>query len=116
MSCIELSDEQIFKVVEPMMDDVMLGCAKSDYQLHSKHFSLALKAQITSEVFLVSCEVQRQSWGVPGTREPLFIFRKEKSFSVIWQQNYDRTQDQVALMATVALKGGRYFVDQFSVV
>jgi len=98
------------------MDDIIMGCARSDYQMHSKHFSVALKSQIGSDTFLESCEQTRNKWGVPGEREALCVFRKEKSFTVVWQQNFDRTQDQVAAMATVAVKGGRYFIDQFTLI
>jgi len=98
------------------MDDIIMGCARSDYQMHSKHFSVALKAQVGSETFLETSDQYRKKWGVPGEREVMCIFRKEKSFTVVWQQNFDRSQEQVAAVATVALKGGRYFIDQFSLI
>jgi len=113
MTCLELSDGDILKVAEPMMDDIMLGVSRRDYKLHSSHFSVSLKSVLGSEQFLESCDQRERDWGLPGQRELVTIFRKEKSFTLIWNQLYSRTDDQVLAMTTIALKGGRYFVDHF---
>jgi len=112
-TCLELSDSDILKVAEPMMDDIMLGVSRRDYKLHSSHFSVSLKSVIDAEHFLESCDQREREWGQPGQRELITIFRKEKSFTLIWNQHYNRTEGQVLAMTTVALKGGRYFVDYF---
>lgn len=113
MSCLELSDEQIVRIAEPMMEDTMLGVSRRDYRLHSTHFSVNLKARITSDVFTSDCDQREQDWGLPGSRELTTIFRKHKSFTLVWLQQYTRTDEQVIAMTTIALKGGRYFVDYF---
>jgi hypothetical protein len=113
MSCLDLTDAEIVKIAEPMMDDIMLGVSRRDYNLHSSHSSVSLKSRITSEVFLEACDQRERNWGLPGERELTSIFRKHKSFTLIWLQHYTRTDDQVVAMTTIALKGGRYFVDHF---
>jgi len=95
------------------MDDAMVGVANRDYALHSQHFSVDLKFSITSEVFLEQCDQREAAWGRPGQRELVTIFRKEKSFTLVWHQHFDKSEDQVIAVATVAVKGGRYFLDQF---
>lgn len=113
MSCLELSDADVLKIAEPMMEDIMLGVSRRDYRLHSTHFSVNLKSRITNEVFLSDCDQRETDWGLPGSRELTAIFRKHKSFTLVWVQQYTRTDEQVVAMTTVALKGGRYFVDFF---
>lgn len=113
MSCLELSDADIVKIAEPMMEDIMLGVSRRDYQLHSTHFSVDLKSRITHDVFLADCDQRETDWGLPGSRELTTTFRKDKSFTLVWLQHYTRTEDQVIAMTTIALKGGRYFVDNF---
>ena len=93
------------------MDDIMLGVSRRDYRLHSSHFSVSLKSVLSSEVFLESCDQREKDWGLPGQRDLITIFRKEKSFTLIWNQHYSNTSDEVIALTTVALKGGRYFVD-----
>lgn len=95
------------------MDDIILGISRRDYKLHSSHFSVALKTVLTADVFLEDCNNREKEWGLPGQRELVTIFRKEKSFTLIWNQLFTRTEGQVIAMTTVALKGGRYFVDFF---
>lgn len=114
MSCLELDDEAVLKVAEPMMNDVMAGVSRRDYKLHSGHFSVVLKSAIGPEAFLAACDESESHWGRPTERELIAIFRKEKSFTVIWNQKFDQTEAQVAALVTIALKGGRHFVDHFS--
>lgn len=111
MSCIELDDTAILKVANPMMDDIIRGLARRDYALHSCHFSVHLKSLGGPEEFLEMCDQYESAWGKPGERELVAIFRKEKSFTLVWDQKFSSTGGQVMAVQTVALKGGRYFVD-----
>ncbi len=95
------------------MDDIMLGIRRRDYALHSRHFSVNLKSRIDAENFLKACDEQEADWGSSGERILVCVFRKEKSFTVIWEQRFSHSPGQVLAMVTVALKGGRYFVDYF---
>ena len=113
MNCLEMDDAEIVKIAAPMMDDIMLGVSRRDYKLHSAHFSVLLKSMIGQDDFLTACDQRERDWGLPGDRELVCIFRKQKSFTLIWEQRYTRTEDQVVAMTTIAIKGGRYFVDQF---
>lgn len=108
-----MDDAEILKVAEPMMDDIMLGVARRDYNLHSKHFSVNLKSKLGPQEFLEACDQRESDWGRPGQRALISIFRKEKSFTLVWNQQYNDTPGQVIALTTVALKGGRYFVDYF---
>jgi len=111
MSCLELDDNDILKVANPMMDDIIRGLARRDYALHSCHFSVDLKGVGGPEAFLEACDKYESDWGSPGQRELVAIFRKEKSFTLVWDQQFLATQGQVMSVMTVAVKGGRYFVD-----
>ena len=95
------------------MDDVMAGISARDYKLHSMHFSVGLKSFIGPDEFLLACNKRGERWGQPVSRKLVAIFRKEKSFTLIWDMKYDSTPNQVVAMTTIALKGGRYFVDHF---
>lgn len=107
----ELADAEIVKIAEPMMEDILLGVSRRDYKLHSSQFSVKLKSELDGEQFLQACDQQEADWGLPGHRELLSIFRKNKSFTLVWELKYTRTEEQVVAMTTIALKGGRYFVD-----
>lgn len=113
MSCLELDDNDILKVANPMMDDIIRGLARRDYSLHSCHFSVDLKSLGSPELFLEQCDRYESDWGSPGERVLACIFRKPKSFTLVWDQQFSRAEGQVMAVMTVALKGGRYFVDQF---
>ena len=113
MSCLELDDAEALKIAGPMMDDIISGVSRREYKLHSAHFSVTLKSKIGPDDFLSACDQQENDWGRPQGRELVAIFRKHKSFTLIWNQQFDSTDVQVAAITTIALKGGRYFVDYF---
>ena len=113
MSCLELDDAEARRIADPMMDDAMAGVARRDYALHCRHFSVALKGTLSPEGFLAACDRREADWGTPGPRELVCVFRKPKSFTLVWNQGFDRSEGQVMALATIALKGGRYFVDHF---
>lgn len=113
MSCLELDDDACRKIAEPMMDDALDGIARRDYARHARHFSVALKSAQTPEAFVAACEKRHTEWGELGPRELVCIFRKPKSFTLVWSQSAERVEGQVMATLTVALKGGRYFVDHF---
>ncbi len=113
MSCMELDDDACRKIAEPMMDDAIEGAARRDYNLHTRHFSVALKSSFDAELFMAACDSRQATWGNPTQRELVCIFRKPKSFTLVWNQGFERTDGQVMAMMTIALKGGRYFVDYF---
>jgi len=96
------------------MDDAMLGVSRRDYKQHSGHFSVTLKSVIGPDEFLSDCDTREKQWGTPLQRNLVAIFRKEKSFTLVWDQQFNQTDGQVVAMLTIALKGGRYFVDGFS--
>lgn len=95
------------------MDDVMRGVDNRDFALHSRHFSVSLKSSTSQEQFLLDCDAREAAWGRPGVRHLTMIFRKPKSFTLVWVQEFDKADGQVMAVATVALKGGRYFIDYF---
>ena len=111
MSCLDLDDEAILKVADPMMVDTIEGIARRDHALHSRHFSVALKSEIGPDRFLADCDQREADWGRPEGRELICILRKPRSFTLVWEQGFDRAEGQVLAVLTIALKGGRYFVD-----
>lgn len=98
------------------MSDTMEGLARQDFNGFSRHFSVALKSTLDPDHFVAECAARRANWGRPGGRELVCIFRKNKSFTLVWNQAFEQADGQVMATATIALKGGRYFVDHFLLV
>ena len=113
MSCLDLDDAEIGRIAEPMMDDVMLGIARRDYALHSRHFSVDLKGTLTPAAFAEGVAAAEPARGLPGARELQCLFRRPKSFTLVWRQDFASADGETLALMTVALKGGRYFVDYF---
>jgi len=113
MSCLDLDDAECRKIAEPMMDDAMAGVLRRDFALHTRHFSVALKSTLEADDFFASLDRHQDDRGAPGTRELVCIFRKPRSFTLIWHQSFERSQGETLALATIALKGGRYFIDHF---
>ncbi|PID62231.1 MAG: hypothetical protein CSB44_03810 [Gammaproteobacteria bacterium] len=112
MSLLELDDAEIIRIAEPMMDEVMLGLAHRDYRAMSQQFSVDLKSVLSDDTFQNMLAEQRH-WGRPGARELIAIFRKPKAFTLVWNQYFEAAEGDIMAIATIALKGGRYFIDDF---
>jgi len=95
MSCLELDDDDILKVANPMMDDIIRGLARRDYNLHSCHFSVHLKSHGGPEAFLEMCDQHEAAWGSPGQRSLVAIFRIENRRASHWSG----TSNTLLLMA-----------------
>ena len=113
MSCLELNDQQALSVAEPMMDDIMLGLIRMDFVLHCRHHSVSLRSTLTPEEFLELGTTREKAWGRPGARTLITILRKPKTFTLLWVQEFDKSEGEVLALLTVAHKGGRHFVDNF---
>ncbi len=109
----DTDDQALCAVADPMMNDIMQGLAHRNFSLHSQHFSLHLKNYISEEQFKLDCDRWLGKWGRPTERNLICIFRKPKAFTLIWNQSFSEADEEVMAMVTIAVKGGRYFVDQF---
>jgi hypothetical protein len=113
MDCRDTDDQALCAVADPMMDDIMQGLAHRNFTLHSQHFSLHLKNYISEEQFKLDCDQWIGKWGRPTQRQLVCIFKKPKAFTLIWHQSFTEADEDVLALTTVAVKGGRYFIDQF---
>lgn len=95
------------------MDDVMLGLSRRDFVLHCRHHSVSMRSTLTPEQFLEQGTTREKAWGRPGERTLITILRKPKSFTLLWLQEFDKSEGEVLALLTIALKGGRHFVDHF---
>ncbi len=107
---IGINDDEVKKVAEPILDNVMKGFTSDDYLQYSKDFDAALKETITSERFQ---EIRGEivEWiGHYLYREYLGFINKGAITVVFWKGVFDKTEEEVLIKMVVSEKNGQYFI------
>lgn len=107
----EKSDAEILSLVDPIMDNLMLGSTNIDHAMHTRDFTDRMKRLVTPEDLQSMCESYQAEIGVFTTRELIAVLRREKSVCVLWRQFASESDDEFAASVVIVEKGGRYLVD-----
>ena len=107
---LEMSDEDIMAIVNPIMDNLMQASTDIDHKKHVRDFSDRLKGIVTEENLKEQCRVYQEKLGFFGKRELVGIFRKRTDVRVFWRQWYTQSEDEYVAYIAVHQKGGKFEV------
>ena len=108
------TDDEVKKIAEPILDNVMKGFTKDNYVQYSKNFDVTLKETITSERFQ---EIRGDiiKWiGSYLYREYLGFINREAITIVFWKGVFDKTEDEILIKMVVSQRNGKYFITGLS--
>lgn len=111
MELAKRSDEQILKVVTPIMDNLMAGSTEIDHEKHTRDFTERMKAIVTKEALEKMCLAYQAKWGFFEEREFVALFRRESSIAVVWRQFCSNTDDEYVAEAVFVESDGSCLVD-----
>jgi len=89
-----LSDEDILKMVEPLMENMLEGSTQRDHAKHVADFTTRLKVIVTEDNLSRQCEDYQKKLGFFDRKEPVAIFRRSHSVAVIWRLWYTKSDDE----------------------
>ena len=98
---LEMSNEDIMAIVNPIMDNLMQASTNIDHKKHVRDFSDRLKSIVTEENLKEQCRVYQEKLGFFAQRELVGIFRKKNDVRVFWRQWYTKSDDE--FVAYIAL-------------
>ena len=94
MNWLELTDEKILKIANPIMDDLMKASTDVNYEKHVTHFSEKLKGIVSKVNFENQCKEYQENLGFFSKREFVGIFKKESDVRIFWRQYYTNSKNQ----------------------
>ncbi|NVK22308.1 MAG: hypothetical protein HWD86_07295 [Kangiellaceae bacterium] len=115
MNWLELSDEEVMTIVDPIMDNLMEASSKIDHQQHIRDFSDNMRTIVSKDNFEQQCRDYQQSLGFFAERELLGIIKKRKDVRIFWRQFYTLSPDQYVAFVHIMYRDGRYQVVNASV-
>lgn len=109
------SDQDILKVANPIMDNLMAASTDIDHERHVADFSDRLKAIVTKEYLETVCRQYQSEKGYFAEREFVAVFRRPQSVAVLWKQRFTKQPGEFVAEMLLIEKDGRYLVDHVMV-
>jgi hypothetical protein len=115
MELAKKSDEEILKVVEPIMDNLMAASTDIDHARHVRDFTDRIK-NIVTETYLEKVCVQYQTEkGFFTERKLVAIFRRPDSVALVWRQKFSKVEGDYVAELVLVERDSRYLVDHVMV-
>jgi hypothetical protein len=105
------SDEEILKIANPIMDNLMEGSTEIDHMKHTRDFTDRMKSLVTKDYLDEVCKRYQAEWGYFSKREFVAVFRRPSSVAIVWKQWCTRQDGEFVAELVLVEKDSRYLVD-----
>ena len=109
------TDEEILKVVDPIMDNLMAASTDIDRERHVRDFTDRMKNIVTEQYLERICVQYQTEKGYFTDREVVAIFRRPDSIAVIWRQKFSQKPGDYVAELVLVEENSRYLVDHVMV-
>lgn len=115
MDLTHVSDADILRIANPIMDNLMDASTRIDYEAHVRDFTERLHSMLPKHQFEWICRDYQSSKGYLGERQTIAIFRRPDSVAVIWRQSFSQQEGEFVAEMVLVQQDGRYRVDHVMV-
>ena len=84
MNFVEMEENEILRIIEPMMDNCLRGSNEDNYAKHTRDFTERMKKIVTPENLKLQLSKEPRAF---LSKENLFIFLEEKILLVLYGNN-----------------------------
>ncbi len=107
----KLSEDEIWGIANPIMDNLMQASTDIDHSLHVKDFTDRAKRIVTPEHLDRVCKKYQAEKGAWLHREPLAVLRRPDSAAVIWKQFCSKAEGEYVAEIVLVYSNDKYLVD-----
>lgn len=115
MSFEKMSDQQLWDIANPIMDNLMDASTQLDHAKHVRNFTERLKAIVTPEYFQRICQQYQAEKGYFSSRMPVAVFRRPDSVAIVWKQSFTKAPGEFVAEMVLVCRDDRYWVDHVMV-
>ena len=115
MNLSEMRDDEILKIADAIMDNLMDASTAIDYDRHVRDFTERAKSALSKERFEKICPEYQAEKGYFGKREFVAIFRRPQSVAIVWKQSFTQAPGEYVAEMVLVQSGDRYLVDHVMV-
>lgn len=111
-----LTEAEILKIADPIMDNLMDASTEIDYERDVRDFTERLKSIVTREHLQTVCEKYQREKGYFAERTFVAVFRRPDSAIVTWRQTFTKTSGDYLAEMLLVYRDSRYLVDHTWVI
>ena len=111
MTLESMSDDEILRVANPIMDNLMDASTAIDHERHIRDFSDRMKAIVTKEYLQKVCKNYQLEQGYFSRREPVAVFRRPGAVAIVWKQWFTKAPGEFVAEMVLIEKVSRFLVD-----
>lgn len=111
MTMESMSEDEILRIANPIMDNLMDASTTIDHARHIRDFTGRMKAIVTKEYLQKVCEKYQQEKGYFTTREPVAVFKRPGGAAIIWKQWFSKAPGEFVAEMLLVEKDGKFLVD-----
>jgi hypothetical protein len=107
---ISQNDDEIQKMATPLLENILLGIEKRDYQLYSKDFDDSMKEALPESKFINTQEQINTQFGKIKITKYFGFLNKGRYTQVIWKGKADKTKDDVLIQLVVSKINDKLYI------
>ncbi|MDO8894645.1 hypothetical protein [Nitrosomonas sp.] len=107
----KLSEQQIWDIANPIMDNLMDASTQLDHARHVRDFTGRMKAIVTPAYLQHVCQQYQAGKGYFSNRVPVAVFRRPDSAAIVWKQSFTKVPGEFVAEIVLVHQDGRYLVD-----
>lgn len=111
MSFEQMTDQQIWDIANPIMNNLMDASTQIDHARHVRDFTQRMRRIVTSEYLDRVCKQYQSEKGYFTQRTPVAIFKRPNSAALIWKQYFSKIPGEFVAELVLVKEGERYLVD-----
>jgi hypothetical protein len=109
MNFLEMDDERILGIVDPIMDSCLNGSNENNHAKHVRDFTERMRNIVTPENLKMQLSHEPRAFFT--NREFVHLFRRQSSIGVVWKQYISTNNDELMNQAIFVEKDGEILID-----
>ncbi len=110
-----MTDEEVFAVANPIMDNLMDASTHVDHERHVRDFSERLKSIVVRDYLQKVCQQYQGAKGYFAEREAVAVFKRPGAAAVVWRQRFTHAPGEYVAEMLLIEKNEKYIVDHVMV-
>jgi len=111
MSFEQMTDQEIWNIANPIMDNLMEASTRIDHLKHVQDCTERMREIVTPEYLEHVCKQYQSEKGFFTERAPVAIFKRPNSAAIVWKQYFSKAAGEFVAEIVLVKEGGKYLVD-----
>lgn len=107
----QMTDQQLWDIANPIMDNLMEASTRIDHTAHTRDFTDRVRRIVTPEHLERVCKQYQAEKGFFTQRSPVSLFRRPTSVAFVWKQFFSKAPGEFVAEIVLVKEGERYLVD-----